>query len=77
MEPPPAPSRETLDERGFLPHKELARVIAGRGFAAGTSRRVSGTLPDLAHLILALNLLGYEVRYDEAAGRVNVDAPVR
>jgi len=77
VEPSPAPSRKTLDEHGFLPHQELARVIAGQGFAAGTSRRWSGTQPELAHLILALSLLGQEVRYDVSAGRVIVDAPVR
>ncbi|MBN8732107.1 MAG: hypothetical protein J0L64_16320 [Acidobacteria bacterium] len=76
-EPPPLRSRETLDNRGFLPHQELGRVIAEQGFAAGTSRRWSGSQPELAHLVLSLSLLGRKVRYDEADGRVIVDAALR
>ncbi len=74
---PTLPARGFLNERGFLPHTELARAALEQGFAPGTSHRWTGSEPDLAHLILTLSLLGRDFRYDEAEGRVMLGPALR
>lgn len=74
---PMVPARAFLNERGFLPHTDLARAAREQGFAPGTSHRWAGSEPDLAHLILTLSLLGRDFHYDEAEGRVVLGPALR
>jgi hypothetical protein len=57
--------KNTLGEDGFIGQEQLRRLAENAGLQPGTALRVAGPDRELAHLVLALSLLGYaELDYD-------------
>jgi rhodanese-related sulfurtransferase len=54
----------TVDEKGFRPYDVLVQFTDAAGLRGGVAVRIEGTLPQVAHLLLVLGLLGYESQYD-------------
>lgn len=73
----PWPWQSAMNATGFLPHAELQTLASTRGYTLGARIRWSASEPELAHLVLSLHLLGYEVNFNERTATASVTAPVR
>jgi 3-mercaptopyruvate sulfurtransferase SseA len=66
-----------LDDNGFHSSEELSRLVKGAGLTPGSSVRVSIPSEQVSHLLLTLNLLGYDADYNPKTAIVSVSERLR